>query len=122
LNYANQNRYNRIWGLLASASLKDLLTPADRDELILDLQHQQHDDGGWSLEQLGPWRWDRTTPPFESPGPRDLSLAVKSDGYATGLIVYALRQAGMSLEVPIVRTGLQWLRANQVPVRVGDEQ
>jgi squalene-hopene/tetraprenyl-beta-curcumene cyclase len=121
-NYPRQNLYNRIWGLLASTSLNDVLTRADRDELVAELQRRQRDDGGWALERLGEWRWDRSTAPFQSPGTRDLALAATSDGYATGLIVYTLRRAGLSVEHPIVRTGLQWLRANQLPVRVGDRE
>jgi squalene-hopene/tetraprenyl-beta-curcumene cyclase len=122
MSYPTQNRYNRIWGLLASTSLNDVLPRRDRDELVVELQRLQYDDGGWSLEELGPWRWDSVAPPFESPGPRDLSLAAKSDGYATGLIVYALRQAGLSVEQPVVMRGLEWLRANQLPVRTGDHE
>jgi len=34
-----------------------------------------HDDGGWSLDGLGGWRWNRTTPPFASPGTRDRALS-----------------------------------------------
>ena len=128
-NYPSQNLYNRIWGLLASASLNEVvLTRTDRDELDKldkltgELQRRQRDDGGWSLEGLGGWRWNRATAPFQSPGKRDLSLAVTSDGYATGLIVYTLRQAGLAVEHPVVNRGLQWLRANQRPVRVGDQE
>ena len=121
-NYPSQNLYNRIWGLLASTSLNDVLTRADRDELVTQVERRQRDDGGWSLEGLGGWRWNRTAAPFQSPGTRDLSLVAESDGYATGLIVYALRQAGLSLEHPVVKKGLEWLRANQLPVRVGDRE
>ncbi|HEY3043238.1 MAG TPA: hypothetical protein VGJ39_04400 [Vicinamibacterales bacterium] len=127
-NYPNQNLHNRIWEMLASTSLNGVLSPANREErdnldnLIGELQPQQRDDGGWSLEGLGGWRWNKTTAPFESPGTRDLSLAAKSDGYATGLIVYTLRKAGLSVEYPVVKKGLEWLKANQLPVRVGDRE
>ena len=121
-NYPSQNLYNRIWGLLASISLNEVLTRAERDDLIAQVERRQGDDGGWSLEGLGGWRWNRTAAPFQSPGTRDLSLAAKSDGYATGLIVYTLRQAGLSVEHPVVRKGLGWLRANQLPVRDGDRE
>ncbi len=47
---------------------------------------------------LGGWRWNRTAAPFQSPGQRDQELAAQSDGYATGLIVYTLRQAGVPAE------------------------
>ena len=121
-NYPNQNLHNRTWGLLASTSLNGVLTRADRDELVAEVRRRQRDDGGWSLEGLGGWRWNRTTGPFQPPGTRDLSLAATSDGYATGLIVYTLRQAGLPVDHPVVKKGLAWLRANQLPVRVGDRE
>ena len=121
-NYPGQNLHNRTWGLLASTSLGQVLTPADRDRLVADLQRRQGDDGGWSLEGLGAWRWNRTSPPFQSPGTRDPSVTAKADGYATGLIVYTLMRAGLSGEREVVKRGLQWLRVNQLPVRVGDRE
>ena len=36
-----------------------------------------------------------------------------SDGYATGLIVFALQQAGVSRENAQLQKGLAWLTANQ---------
>jgi squalene-hopene/tetraprenyl-beta-curcumene cyclase len=120
--YPGQNLYNQVWGLLASTSLNGVLTHADRDELVEKLVDRRNDDGGWSLEGLGGWRWSRTMPPFRSPGTRDLQLVKKSDGYATGLIVYSLRRAGLPVEHPVVSRGLQWLKANQLPVEVGDRQ
>jgi len=119
-NYPSQNLHHRIWALLASTLVPEVLTNADRDVLVAELQRRQRNDGGWSLEELGLWRWNRTTAPFQSPGTRDRSLAALSDGYATGLTVYALRKAGLSVEHPVVKEGLRWLRANQLPVRVGD--
>jgi len=124
-HYQRQNLYNRIWGLLASTSVDAGLTPAgrdDRDRLVGELQRRQRDDGGWSLDGLEGWRWDRTSAPFQSPGMRDRSLVAKSDGYATGLIVYTLTKAGMSVAHPLVQKGVQWLKANQLPVRVGDRE
>jgi hypothetical protein len=38
-----------------------------------------------------------------------------SDGYATGLIVYALEESGSAGHSALVPTGLQWLRKNQDP-------
>jgi hypothetical protein len=37
----------------------------------------------------------------------------QSDGYATGLIVFALQQVGMPASNPAVRHGLEWLARNQ---------
>ena len=118
-NYSRQSLHNRLWGVLALTSLNDPLTDA-REGLVAELQRRQNDDGGWSLEGLGGWRWNRTTAPFQSPGTRDLSLAAKSDGYATGLSVYALRRARVFGDHGVVEKGLEWLRSNQQPVRVSD--
>jgi squalene-hopene/tetraprenyl-beta-curcumene cyclase len=116
--YPRQSLFNRVWALLASTRLKDLLTPAQREALIGEIQRRQHDDGGWSLQALGPWRWSRPAAPFRAPGTLDASLLAKSDGYATGLIVYTLREAGLPVDHPAVRRGLQWLRASQQDVQV----
>src|SRR5437667_409392 len=65
--------------------------------------------------------WSRSAAPFRAPGRLDASLLAKSDGYATGLIVYTLREAGLPVDHPAVRKGLQWLRANQQDVQVGQQ-
>jgi squalene-hopene/tetraprenyl-beta-curcumene cyclase len=117
--YASQSLFNRVWLLLASTRLKDLLTSAQRSALIAEIQGRQRDDGGWALDSLGTWRWSKTSAPFRAPGPPEAAVLAKSDGYGTGLIVYALRQAGLPPGQPAVSRGLQWLRANQQDVQVG---
>jgi squalene-hopene/tetraprenyl-beta-curcumene cyclase len=117
-HYADQNLYNRSWALLASSRMKGVLNRADRDALVAEIGSRQRDDGGWSLQGLGPWRWSGVAAPFHSPGQRDDASASHSDGYATGLIVYALRQAGLPADHPVVNNGLRWLRADQQAVRI----
>ena len=118
--YASQSLFNRVWLLVASTRLKGLLTGAQRTALITEIQGRQRDDGGWALDSLGTWRWSKTSAPFRAPGTPDAAMLAKSDGYATGLIVYALRQAGLPAGQPAVSRGLQWLRANQQGVQVGE--
>jgi squalene-hopene/tetraprenyl-beta-curcumene cyclase len=120
--YSRQNLHSRLWAALVSASIDGLLSRADKDALVSDLARLQNGDGGWSLDRLGGWQWDRTTPPYRAPGDRDASIVSVSDGYATGLIVYALRQAGEPANHPLVARGTRWLEANQRPVRVGDNE
>jgi len=119
--YASQSLFNRVWLLLAATRLNDLLTKAQRESLITEIQSRQRDDGGWALESLGAWRWSKTAAPFKAPGALDASLLAKSDGYATGLIVYTLRRAGYPASHPAVSKGLQWLRANQSKVEVNQQ-
>jgi hypothetical protein len=118
--YATQSLFNRTWLLLAATRLNGLLTKAQREALISELQARQRDDGGWALDSLGPWRWSKTDGPFRAPGTPDAALLAKSDGYATGLIVYTLRQAGLPASHRMVSSGLQWLRANQREVQVSE--
>ena len=112
-NYQAQHLYNRTWALLASTRLKQVVTDAQRDALIDELVRAQRDDGGWSLEAMGPWRWSKSAPPVKSPGDLDASLLTRSDGYATGLVVYTLKQAGVPSSHTAVRKGLGWLATNQ---------
>ena len=93
-NYAEQNLHSRTWMLLASARLAGLLSRDQTDALVTELRRKQNADGGWSVYKLGPWTWSKASPPYEPQGKPDVSLLSKSDAYATGLIAYALRQAG----------------------------
>jgi squalene-hopene/tetraprenyl-beta-curcumene cyclase len=119
-NYQAQHLYNRTWALLASTRLKRVVTDAQRDALIEELVRTQRDDGGWSLEAMGPWKWSKTAPPVKSPGDLDRSLLTQSDGYATGLVVYTLKQAGVASSHAAIRKGIRWLETNQRAVLVTD--
>ncbi|HEY8506877.1 MAG TPA: hypothetical protein VIL32_00890 [Steroidobacteraceae bacterium] len=119
-NYESQHLYNRTWALLASTRLGNVLTDTQRDALIAELIRTQRDDGGWSLYAMGPWRWSKTAPPFKAPGELDESLLSQSDGYATALVVYTLKQAGVSPDHAAIRKGVQWLETNQRSFPVPD--
>src|SRR5262249_24379064 len=118
-NYDSQSLFNRIWLLLASTRLNDLMTASQRTSLIAEIQNRQRNDGGWALESLGTWRWSKSVAPFRPPGAPDASLLLQSDGYATGLIVYTLRQTGFKTDLPAVSRGLRWLRNSQRDVQIG---
>ena len=64
--YARQNLYNRTWLLLASSRLAGLLSPEQRRLLMGELKEKQNGDEGWSLYQLGPWRWSKANPPYRA--------------------------------------------------------
>jgi squalene-hopene/tetraprenyl-beta-curcumene cyclase len=98
------NLHHKTWLLFASLRLDGLTTPVEREQTIKDLLARQRDDGGWNLPSLGDWkRLDGTA--------NDKDAA--SDGYATGLVVYVLRQAGMPADKEPIKRGLTWLKANQ---------
>jgi squalene-hopene/tetraprenyl-beta-curcumene cyclase len=96
--------HHKTWLLWASVGLDGLLTPAERDFAVKELLARQRDDGGWSLPSLGDWR-RRDGKPNDRRGP--------SDGYATGLVLYVLRQAGVPATAEPIRRGVKWLETNQ---------
>src|SRR5262249_20778354 len=96
--------HHKTWLLWASVKLDGLMTPAERDGAVKELLALQRDDGGWSLPSLGNWK-RMNGQPNDKQAP--------SDGYATGLVLYVLRQAGVAREAEPVRRGAAWLKANQ---------
>src|SRR5262245_50900628 len=98
------NLHHRVWLLWASLKLDGLMTPAAREQTGKKLLARQSKDGGWNLPSLGDWkRLDGR--------PNDGNAA--SDGYATGLVVYMLRQAGVAAKEAPIQAGVGWLKSNQ---------
>lgn len=119
-NVASQRLFNKAWALLAANQLPDLLESATKDALVADLERAQRADGGWSTADLGPWRWTKSEAPFAPPGTTDAALLGASDGYATGLVVHALRRAGRPASHPAIVKGKGWLTANQTAGKADD--
>lgn len=96
--------HHKTYLLWASQKLDGLMTPVQREQAIKDLLARQRDDGGWSLPSLGDWkRRDGKANDKQAP----------SDGYATGLALYVLRQAGLPTTSKAVQRGVAWLKSNQ---------
>ncbi len=90
--------------LWASARLDGLMTADQRRATIDRLRALQRTDGGWNLPSLGSWkRRDGTNNDPEAP----------SDGYATGLAVFVLRETGVPATDPAIRGGVAWLLSHQ---------
>jgi squalene-hopene/tetraprenyl-beta-curcumene cyclase len=96
--------HHKTWLLWASLKLDGLMTAAERAQTIKDLLALQRDDGGWSLPSLGAWKRLNGKPNDER---------APSDGYATGLVLYVLRQAGVPATKEPMRRGVKWLKTNQ---------
>ncbi len=97
-----QPPFNRAMALWASGALPGLLTDKQRQAVVDEIAALQQDDGGWSLSSLGDWSRRDDTP-----------VDTNSDGYATGLVTFALQQAGLSRDHDVVASGLAWLVRNQ---------
>ena len=101
----SQTPLDRIVLLWASARLSGLLTLDEKKSIIDQTLAKQREDGGFSTASMvGNWkRRDKT------------ALDSRSDGYATGLVAFALEQAGMPPTQIALQRALTWLRQNQVP-------
>jgi squalene-hopene/tetraprenyl-beta-curcumene cyclase len=99
----HQPLINRVALLWASSKLSGLMTGPEREALAKELQAKQHPDGGWSLTDLGQGTWKRHD---------DTPYDLRSDGYATGIIVLALEENGLG-KAPEAQKGLAWILANQ---------
>jgi squalene-hopene/tetraprenyl-beta-curcumene cyclase len=104
LQKANESQHllNRVMLLWASGALPDTLTHDQQQSTIDALLRLQQADGGWSVTSLGAWkRQDGST------------AETASDGYATGLISFALQVAGVPPAQPQLAKGLAWLATHQ---------
>jgi squalene-hopene/tetraprenyl-beta-curcumene cyclase len=98
------NLHHKTMLLWASVKLDGLMMKAEREQTIKDLLALQGKDGGWNLPSLGEWkRLNGDANEKQAP----------SDGYATGLVLYVLRQAGVPAADEPIRRGVKWLETNQ---------
>jgi squalene-hopene/tetraprenyl-beta-curcumene cyclase len=103
-NYSMQPLSNRIVLLWAASKWPALIDAARRESLMNEIFEQQRADGGWSLpvmvirranDPATTLKWRLLPPP--------------SDAYATGLVIFVLRQAGLPRDDLHIRNGLSWL-------------
>jgi hypothetical protein len=99
----NPDLFNRAMLLWASANLPALISSEERRSIIAALWEAQEPDGAWRLASLGHWRLCRQCAGTDSAG----------DGYATGLIAYALEQAGTAPNELHLARALAWLARSQ---------
>lgn len=103
-NMDAQTPLDRVVLLWASTKLKDLLTPDQQSRIIAETVAMQREDGGFSMATMIPgWKRHDNTP-----------LDTSSDGYATGLVAYALEQMGAQSNSAALGRALDWLNRNQL--------
>jgi squalene-hopene/tetraprenyl-beta-curcumene cyclase len=106
---SGQALHHRVVSLWASSVLPGILSEQDRTRLVEEVLGAQESDGGWSLAKLGKkpvgegaWKSHAIYPEREV-----------SDGYATGLVVLALKRAGVAADNPKLHRGIAWLAGRQ---------
>jgi squalene-hopene/tetraprenyl-beta-curcumene cyclase len=104
-NMDAQTPLDRVVLLWASAKIPGLLTEDQQKTIIDQTLAKQQEDGGFSLSSLvGAWKRKDNTP-----------LDARSDGYATGLISFALEQAGLPKTQDGLKRAIVWLARHQEP-------
>lgn len=100
-----QTALDRVVLLWASAKIPGLLTDEQQKLIIEQTIAKQQPDGGFSTASMvGNWRRKDNTP-----------LDVRSDGYATGLVAFALEQTGALQTQESINRAVNWLAHNQNP-------
>ena len=107
--YPQQPLSNRVVLLWASTKLSGLLEKERKESLINDILGEQQSDGGWSLSSLARPRGASSLGSYV----RSWTGGPRSDGYATGLVVFVLLETGMPRENVQLQKGLSWLVRNQ---------
>jgi squalene-hopene/tetraprenyl-beta-curcumene cyclase len=115
--YRSQSLIHQVVSLWAATKWPELLSHARQKSIIDDVFKKQKSDGGWGLSSTG-WTWTgsnlRTV--FDLwVRSNDSPWSGKSDGYATGLVVFVLGQAGIPFDDPHLQRGRSWLVRNQNP-------
>jgi squalene-hopene/tetraprenyl-beta-curcumene cyclase len=113
--YPKQSLINRVALLWASTKMPGLIEPGQQKSIVNEVLAQQESDGGWRLSPLSrTWRgWSLRALGRRWVRSDGTLYEAKSDGYATGLITFALEQAGVPRENVQLQRGLSWLKRNQ---------
>lgn len=88
----------------AASKWPELLTAGQWKSIAASVLERQHQDGGWTLEALGPWKPHPNAPP-----------AIGPNAYAIAWAAFTLDQAGAPKSDARMRRALGWLRRRQDP-------
>ncbi len=105
-DYAERSAFDKAMLLWASAELPGLLTEEQSSSVTEEILGLQNSDGGWGLALLDSW----------GEGEDGYLPEPDSDGYATGLIAFALQKAGVSPKQAKLDRAIEWLVRNQNPI------
>jgi squalene-hopene/tetraprenyl-beta-curcumene cyclase len=113
-HYPSQPLVCQLYILWLSPKELGLLTGPQQKMLLERVRSHQQPDGGWSLSsldsesQVGKNQWEHLKQQVVK-----TANPIESDGFATGLVVIALEESGMSRADKTLGRGLEWLERHQ---------
>jgi hypothetical protein len=102
--------HHRLWALWAASYLPDAISAKQRSALIAEVLAIDPEGEAWSLAALGKLPSDRAAWPVAHAVPGDTLY----DGYATALVLLALRRAGIAAVTPKLAKAGGWLVKHKV--------
>jgi squalene-hopene/tetraprenyl-beta-curcumene cyclase len=100
-----QPLHNRLLLLWAARTLPQALSIQARKAIVDEAWRRQQEDGGWTMNSLGPWKAHTTAS----------TVTDVSNSYATGLTALALTKAGLLRSDARLQRALAWLKTHQDP-------
>lgn len=98
------NLHHKAWLAWASVRLDGLMSKDEQAKTVKEIKAAQQADGGWSLPSLADWKgYDGRANDAKAP----------SDGYATGLAIFIMREVGTAKDDANIQKGVVWLKKNQ---------
>jgi len=112
--YPSQSVINHVVLLWASSKVYGLVDSERQKSIVQEVASAQQSDGGWELSSLTwPSGWSMRSIVRRRLRSDWTWQDSESDGYATGLIIFVLQEAGISAQNTTVQRGLAWLASNQ---------
>ncbi|HET9405817.1 MAG TPA: hypothetical protein VFO39_01125 [Candidatus Sulfotelmatobacter sp.] len=112
--FETQSVLNHVVLLWAASKWPGLVSPERQQSILHEALEKQGSDGGWELSSLSwPTGWSVHSMVRSHLRSDWTRQAKSSDGYATGLITYVLRGAGVPADDPSLKRGLAWLTSHQ---------
>jgi squalene-hopene/tetraprenyl-beta-curcumene cyclase len=108
--FDNESLHNRLWALWASSYLPESLTKEQRNAVAAEALQLGGAAEAWSLTALA------KKPANQAAWPRVHSIPGDApyDGYATALVVHALKRAGVPADTPRLAQATAWLARQRV--------
>lgn len=98
------NQHDELVLMRAAMGAPELMSPAQKADLVKRTLALQRADGGWAVASLGDWPRREGAPGDKDP---------PSDGYGTGFVLYTLCKTGFPVNDPAIGKGLAWIKTHQ---------